>query len=86
MVRLLNEGRKMMDDERRRVWDDEWRRVLAQVTNEELEDRLFTYFWLAMKTPNSHINRLRELVDEAERRGQAAMVERAKLRAANYLQ
>jgi hypothetical protein len=27
---------------------------------------------------------LRELVDEAERRGQAAMVERAKLRAADY--
>jgi hypothetical protein len=65
----------MIDDERRRVW--------AQMTDEELEDRLFTYFWLAMKTPNSQSNRLRELVDEAERRGLAAMVERAKLRAAN---
>ena len=63
--------------------DDEWRRVWAQMTDEELEDRLFTYFWLAMKTPNSQSNRLRELVDEAERRGQAAMVERARLRAAN---
>jgi hypothetical protein len=61
--------------------DDEWRRVWAQMTDEELEDGLFTYFWLAMKTPNSHSNRLRDLVDEAERRGQAAMV--AKLRAAN---
>jgi hypothetical protein len=61
----------------------DWRSVLAQMTDEELEDGLLTYFWLAMKTPNSHSHRLRELVDEAERRGQAAMVERAKLRAAN---
>ena len=63
--------------------NDEWRRVWALMTDEELEDRLFTYFWLAMKTPNSHSNRLRDLVDEAERRGLAAMVERARLRAAN---
>ena len=63
--------------------DDEWRSVLAQMTDEELEDGLFTYFWLAMKTPNSHSDRLRELVDEAERRGLAAMVELAELRAAN---
>jgi hypothetical protein len=75
MVRLLNQERKMMDDE--------WRRVLSQMTDEELEDGLFTYFWLAMNTSNSHSNRLRDLVDEAERRGQAAMVERARLRAAN---
>jgi hypothetical protein len=33
--------------------------VLAQITDEELEDGLLTYFWLAMKTPNSHSNRLR---------------------------
>ena len=65
------------------MMDDEWRRVLAQMTDEELADGLFTYFWLAMKTPNSHSNRLRELVDEAERRALAAMVERAKLRVAN---
>ena len=63
------------------MMDDEWRRLSAEMTNEELEYRLFTYFWLAMKTPNSQSNRLRELVDEAERRGQAAMVERARLRA-----
>jgi hypothetical protein len=65
------------------MMDDEWRRVWAQMTDKDLEDRLFTYFWLAMNTPNSHSERLREPVDEAERRGQAAMVERAKLRAAN---
>jgi hypothetical protein len=61
----------------------DWQSVLAQMTDEELEDGLLTYFWLAVKTSNSPSNRLRELVDEAERRGQAAMVERAKLRAAN---
>jgi hypothetical protein len=66
------------------MMNDEWRRIWAEMTDEELEDRLFTYFWLAMKTPNPLSNRLRELVDEAERRGQAAMVERAKLRAADY--
>jgi hypothetical protein len=75
MVRLLNQERKMMDDQ--------WRSVLAQMTDEEMEDGLLTYFWLALKTPNSQNNRLRELVNEAERRGQAAVVERAKLRAAN---
>jgi hypothetical protein len=53
------------------------------MTDEELEDGLFMYFWLAMETPNSHSNRLRELVDEAEGRGLAAMVERARLCAAN---
>jgi hypothetical protein len=63
--------------------DDEWRRVWAQMTDEDLEDRLFTYFRRAMNTPNSHSNRLRDLVDEAERRGHAAMVKRARLRAAN---
>jgi hypothetical protein len=46
------------------MMDDEWHHVWAQMTAEELEDRLFTYFWLAMKMPNSHSNRLRELVDE----------------------
>jgi hypothetical protein len=61
--------------------DADWRRVWAEMTDEELEGRLFTYYWLAMNTPNSHAIRLRQLADEAERRGQAAMVERAKLRA-----
>jgi hypothetical protein len=35
-----------------------------------------------MKTPTSQKQQLCELVDEAERRGLTAMVERAKLRAA----
>ena len=61
--------------------DDDWRRVWAEMTDEELEERLSTFHWLALNTPNSHAIRLRQLADEAERRGQAAMVERAKLRA-----
>jgi hypothetical protein len=52
------------------------------MTDKELESRLFTYYWLAMNTPNPHSDRLRLLADEAERRGHAAMVERARLRAA----
>jgi len=62
--------------------DDGWRRVWAEMTDEELEARLFTYYWLAMNTPNSHLDRLRQLAAEAERRGRTAMVERARLRAA----
>jgi hypothetical protein len=61
--------------------DDEWRRIWAEMTDEELEARLFTYHWLAMTTLNSHAIRLRQLADEAVRRGQAAMLERARLRA-----
>jgi hypothetical protein len=44
----------------------DWQSVLAQMTDEELEDELFTYLCLAMNTPNSHSNRLRDLVDEAK--------------------
>jgi hypothetical protein len=61
--------------------DEEWRRIWAEMTDEELEGRLFTYYWLAMNTPNCHAIRLRQLADEAEKRGQAGMVERARLRA-----
>jgi hypothetical protein len=64
------------------MMDDGWRRVWAEMTDEELEARLFTYYWLAMNTPNSHLDRLRQLAAEAERRGRTAMVERARLRAA----
>ena len=61
--------------------DDGWRRVWAEMTDEEPEERLSTYRWLALNTLISHGERLRQLAEEAERRGQAAMVERAKLRA-----
>jgi hypothetical protein len=45
----------MIDDVRRRVW--------AEMTDEELEGRVFTYYWLALNTPNPHGERLRQLVE-----------------------
>jgi hypothetical protein len=36
----------VLDDGRKRVW--------AEMTDAELEDRLFTYLWLALHTPNVH--------------------------------
>jgi hypothetical protein len=65
------------------MMDDEWRRVWAQMTDEELLERLFTYFWLAVKTSDSQSNRLRELSMKPKDAAKAAMVERAKLRVAN---
>ena len=58
-----------------------WKRVWAEMTDSELEDRLFTYLWLSLHTPNAHAGRVAQLIDEAERRGQAEMVERARVRA-----
>jgi hypothetical protein len=51
------------------------------MTDSELEDRLFTYLWLSLHNPNAHAGRVAQLVDEAERRGQHGMVERAHVRA-----
>jgi hypothetical protein len=58
-----------------------WKQVWAEMTDSELEDRLFTYFWLSLRTPNAHAGRVAQLIQEAERRGQVGMVERARLRA-----
>jgi hypothetical protein len=74
-------GNRPLGEEEQQMKDDGCRRVWEEMTDEELEGRLFTYYWLAMNTSNSHGETLRQLADEAERRGQAAMVERARLRA-----
>jgi hypothetical protein len=58
-----------------------WKRVWAEMTDSELEDRLFTYLWLSLHTPNAHAGRVAQLIEEAERRGQAGMVERARVKA-----
>jgi hypothetical protein len=63
------------------VMDDGWKRVWAEMTDSELEDHLFTYLWLALHTPNAHAGRVAQLIQEAERRGQAGIVERARMRA-----
>ena len=74
-------GNCPLGEEEQQMIDDGWRRVWAEMTDEELEERLSTFHWLALSTPNSHAIRLCQLAAEAEKRGQAAMVERAKLRA-----
>jgi hypothetical protein len=58
-----------------------WKQVWAEMTDSELEDRLFTYLWLSFHTPNSHADRVAQLIAEAERRDQAGMVERARVKA-----
>ena len=58
-----------------------WKQVWAEMTDSELEDRLFTYLWLSLHTPNAHAGRVTQLVEEAKRRGQAGMVERASVKA-----
>jgi len=56
------------------VIDDEcWKQVWAEMTDSELEDLLFLYLWLSLHTPNAHAGRVAQLIDEAERRGQAGM-------------
>ena len=42
--------------------------VWAEMTDSELEDRLFTYLWLSLHTPNAHACRVAQLVAEGERR------------------
>jgi hypothetical protein len=37
--------------------------------------------WLSLHTPNAHAGRGAQLIEEAERRGQAGMVERARVKA-----
>ena len=58
-----------------------WKQVWAEMTDSELEDRLFAYLWLSLHTPYAHAGRVAQLIEEAERRGQAGMVERSRLKA-----
>ena len=46
-----------------------WKQVWAEMTDAELEDRLFTYLWLAHNSINPHDDRVAQLIQEAERRG-----------------
>jgi hypothetical protein len=64
------------------VIDDEcWKRVWAEMTDSELEDRLFTYLCFSSHNTNSHAGRVAQLIEEAERRGLAGMAERAGVKA-----
>ena len=61
--------------------DDGWKQVWAEMTDAELEERLFTYLWLSLNTINPHADRVAQLIQEAERRGKPEMVERARMKA-----
>jgi hypothetical protein len=54
--------------------DDGWPNVWAEMTDEELRDRLRHYLFLAANGPNQHAKRIAQLVAEAEKRGKAQMV------------
>ena len=63
-----------------RMVDDGWRQVWEEMTDAELEDRLFTYPWLAHNTINPHADR----VPNSFRKRNGAenlKVERARIRA-----
>jgi hypothetical protein len=72
-------GRWRIDN---RYGDEGWASVWSAMTDEELEDRLFTYLWLSLHTPNAHAHRVAQLIREAECRGHPEMVDRARAKAA----
>jgi hypothetical protein len=58
-----------------------WKQVWAEMTDPKLEERLLTYLWLSLHTPNGHAGRIAQLIQEAERRGKPEMVEMAHMKA-----
>lgn len=61
--------------------DNLWSEVWSRRTEEELEETLYHYLWLAANSPNHHERRIRQLTEEAERRGTPEIVARAKQKA-----
>ena len=57
------------------------KQVWAEMTDSELEDRLFTYLWISLHTSNAHASRVAQLIEEPERRGLSGMVERVRVKA-----
>jgi hypothetical protein len=58
-----------------------WKQVWAEMTDSESEDHLFTYLWRSLRAPNAHAGWVAQLIEEAERRAQAGMVARTRVRA-----
>ena len=56
---------------------DGWPKVWAEMTDEELPDRLRHYLFLASNSPLQHAKRIAQLVAEADTRGKAEMVHEA---------
>jgi hypothetical protein len=57
--------------------DDGWSKVWAEMSDEELRDRLRHYLFLAATSPLKHAKRIAQLVAEADQRGNAEMVDEA---------
>jgi hypothetical protein len=57
---------------------DGWPKVWAEMSDEELRDRLHHYLFLAANSPLQHANRIAQLVAEADKRGKAGMVDEAR--------
>jgi hypothetical protein len=39
-----------------------WKKVWAEMTDSELEDRLFMYLWLSLHTTNKHASQVAQLI------------------------
>jgi hypothetical protein len=76
VLRVLTASQAWVRETGIMIDDAGWKQVWAEMTDSELEDRLFTYLWLSLNTPNGHAGRIAQLIQEAERRGQPDMVER----------
>jgi hypothetical protein len=57
--------------------DDGWPQVWAEMSDEELRDRLRHYLFLAANGPNQHAKRIAQLMAEADNRGKEEMVDEA---------
>jgi hypothetical protein len=49
--------------------DDGWPKVWAEMSDEELRDRLRHYLFLAANSPLKHAKRIAQLTAEADKRG-----------------
>ena len=57
--------------------DDGWPKVWAEMSDEELRDRLRHYLFLAANSPLKHEKRIAQLVAKANKHGKAEMLNEA---------
>jgi hypothetical protein len=58
--------------------NDGWPKVWAEMSDEELQDRLRHCLFLAANSPLQHAKRMAQLVAEADKRGKAEIVDEAR--------
>jgi hypothetical protein len=77
-VAILSTTNRATSDGKISKWtDDGWPKVWAEMSDEELRDRLRHYLLLAANSPLTHAKRIAQLVAEADKRGKAEMVNEA---------